>query len=92
MDPSRLLIDDPRAAAGDVVHQSVYRVAVAGNRARGKDDYVADLQRHVTVAADGHAREGRERLALRPGDDAEHLLGRKVRDVALGDLQSRGQA
>ena len=48
------------------------------------------LELHVPVVVDRDPRQRRLRLALRPGADAEHVLRRVVRDLAVADLHAGG--
>ena len=82
------LVDHLGAAAGQVVDHAADRPLVAGNRSRGQHHRVVGADLHVPVVVDRDARQGRHRLALRAGREAEDVLCRIVADFRVADLDA----
>ena len=71
----------------DPVDRLVHRALVAGDR-RGREDHrVAGVELDVGMVRVGHAPQRRQRLALAPGRDRDHLVVREGLDLARRDQQ-----
>ena len=85
-------VDDFGAAPRDVIHDAADGLFVAGNGARREDDGVVGPELHEPVIVDRDPRQGRHRLALRSGRQAQDVLGRVAVDVGVADLHARRDA
>src|SRR5512132_3932851 len=88
MDVLDSLVDNLGLSARNVVHHASDGFFVARDLTRREHHHIVLIQADVAVIVDGDPRERGLWLSLRSRADADHVLTRKVANVAIPDLHA----